>query len=114
MEHSLERKLDRQAVRKLAEKHSSELQKVANAGGNHYQVSLDQNDKVMEYAQSLSSEDHIAFLNMYAEELNAITSKKNDNANKLIAQQNSPGCLINIALPILALLFLAALFDSFP
>lgn len=83
---SVVRKLDRMAVRTLAEKNSAELVAIANAGGNTYQKSLEHQDKVDEFAATLTPEDAVAFMNMYAEELNACTQKMLDDTTVNLAK----------------------------
>lgn len=80
------RKLDRMAVRELAEKNSAELLAVAHAGGNVYQRSLEQQDRIDEIVASLSIEEATAFSSMYADELNACTQKTVDDTNLLVAK----------------------------
>lgn len=67
------KKLDRMAVRALAERNFSELQAIANAGGNPHQKSLEHQDEINEFAYTLNQNDAVSFLNMYSEELNACT-----------------------------------------
>jgi hypothetical protein len=81
--------LDRPTIRALAEKNSAELREVAQSGGNVYQVSLDQQDKITEFSNTLSEEDAIKFLNMYSEELNACSSKTNDETAAVLAEAES-------------------------
>ena len=80
------RRLDRIAVRQLAEEHMKELREIATTGGNPYQTSLDQSDRVNQIASSMEETDATAFLNMYAEELNACTLKTNDETNQILAE----------------------------
>lgn len=79
------KKLDRMAVRVLAEKNSAELRVIANAGGNPYQKSLEHQDKINEFIATLMPEDAIAFLDMYTEELYACTQKTLDDTNVILA-----------------------------
>jgi hypothetical protein len=80
------KKVDRCAVRALAEKHSQELQQISNAGGNHYQTALDQQDNIVEFTSSMTEEDATAFINMYAEELDACTQTTIDKTNKILVE----------------------------
>lgn len=75
------RKLDRMAIRALAEKNSGELKAIASAGGNVYQKSLEHQDKINDYAATLTPEDAVAFMDMFSEELNACTQKTLDDTN---------------------------------
>lgn len=68
--------LDRLSIRALAEKHSAELRDVAQSGGNVYQASLDQQDRITEFSSTLAEEDVIKYLNIYSEELEACSSKQ--------------------------------------
>ena len=80
------KKLDRMAVRALAERNFAELQTIANAGGNPHQKSLEYQDEISEFAHSMESDDAVAFLNMYTEELNACTQKIMDDTNMIVAK----------------------------
>ena len=80
------KKVDRCAVRALAEKHSQELQQVSNAGGNQYQAALDQQDNIVEFTSSMTEEDATAFIIMYAEELDACTQTTIDKTNKILVE----------------------------
>ncbi|MEX1199682.1 MAG: hypothetical protein WEB02_02730 [Methylophaga sp.] len=82
-------KLDRPSIRALAEKHSAELKDIAQSSGNVYQAALDQQDRVTEFSGTLSEEDAIKFLNMYSEELNACSSKTNDETAAVLAEVKS-------------------------
>ncbi|MEL0629747.1 hypothetical protein [Psychromonas aquatilis] len=73
--------IDRQTIRKLAEKNSGELQDIVNAGGNVYQVSLEQQDKLTDFAERLSEKDAAKFLTIYNEELGACSNKRVDDLN---------------------------------
>ena len=81
----LVRKPDRQAIRALAEKHHMEIKQVAMNGGNHYQLSLEHQDKINEFATHLSLEEATIFFTMYAEELNACTQKTVDDTSRTLA-----------------------------
>jgi hypothetical protein len=81
--------LDRLSIRALAEKHSAELRDVAQSGGNVYQASLDQQDRITEFSSTLAEEDVIKFLNIYSEELEACSSKTNDETTALLAEAQS-------------------------
>lgn len=85
MEIKLER-LDRPSIRSLAEKHSAELRYVAQSGGNVYQSSLDQQDRIAEFSRTLSEDDLAKFLTMYSEELNACSSKTDDETAAALAE----------------------------
>lgn len=71
----------------LAERNSVELQNVANAGGNVYQVSLEQQDEITAFSKKLSDDNAIKFMTLYAEELDAFTKKNIDDANKVLNEQ---------------------------
>lgn len=83
--------LDRKTIRALAEKNFIELQEVADAGGNHYQTSLDQQDRINEFVAKLSEDDAIFFMNIYAEELEACANKIMDDANNLLMEAEIKG-----------------------
>jgi hypothetical protein len=80
---------DRKTVRALAEANSLELRNIALAGGNPYQKSLDQKDKINALVASMSEDDAVSFLNMYTEELNACTLKTNDETNQILIETAS-------------------------
>lgn len=84
----LDKKIDRNTIRKLAEKNSDELQDVSNLGGNIYQKSLEQQDKVNEYVATLNDTDAVKFMTMYSEELSACSNKKIDDANEILNEVN--------------------------
>jgi len=101
--------LDRPSIRALAEKHSAELRDVAQSGGNVYQASLDQQDKITEFTSTLSEEDAINFLNTYSEELNACASKTNDETAVVLAEaesSNQAAAAIGAAIGFAALIFI--------
>ena len=102
------RRPDRQAVRALAEKHAAELLEFARAGGNVYQKSLEQGDKVSEFTAKLSDEEAIAFLNMYAEELEACSNKTLDDTK--VTQQNAEniGQILGGVIAIVVIVFFVA------
>lgn len=106
----LDKNIDRKTIRKLAEKNSDELQDISNAGGNVYQLSLEQHDKVNDFSEKLSEEDSVKFLTIYAEELTACSNKKMDDANLnlLVEQQNNQavGAVVGIIFTIGMLFFI--------
>lgn len=83
------RKPDRMAIRVLAENNSAELRAVAEAGGNPYQKSLEHQDKINEFVATLSEDEAISFLNMYTDELNAITQKLLDDTEVINAKNEA-------------------------
>lgn len=69
------RRLDRLAVRRLVEREVEEMQACDMMGGNMFQLSLEQKDAVDAQIEHLSDNDKLAFLNVYTEEVNALTSQ---------------------------------------
>ncbi|MBM1181197.1 MULTISPECIES: hypothetical protein [Pseudomonas] len=105
------RTLDRQAVRALAEGNTAELRQFAQAGGNVYQKSLEQSDKVRAHAAQLSDEDAAAFLNMYAEELDACTNKTLDDTRAIQQNAENMGQIVGgVIAAIVIIIFLAIVF----
>lgn len=100
------KKLDRMAVRVLAEKNMAELMAIASAGGNPYQKSLEHQDMINGFAAALTSEEEVAFLNMYAEELNACSQKTQDDTNVILAKAQAANHTAEAAGGLIALLFL--------
>ncbi len=80
------KKLNRAAVRALAEKHSDELRQIASSGGNPYQASLDHQDKIDEFISSMSEDEAIAFIDMYTEEIDACTQNTEDETTRILAE----------------------------
>lgn len=110
---SLEEKIDRKSIRDLAEKYSIELQDVSNSGGNVYQTSLEQQDKINEFSVKLSEDDAITFMTIYSEELEACSKKKMDDANEILAEANANvqntqviGNIVGIVIVLSALFFI--------
>lgn len=83
----IEERIERNTIRLLAERNSVELQNVANAGGNVYQVSLEQQDEITAFSKKLSDDNAIKFMTLYAEELDAFTNKNIDDVNKMLNEQ---------------------------
>lgn len=83
------RKLDRAAIRALAEKHMAELKAVAMEGGNPHQRSLDQQDRIDEYVATMTHEEAATFQSMYADELNACSAHVKFEAEAFVAQSQS-------------------------
>lgn len=83
---SFERTIDRKSVRAYVAKESAELREVAEAGGNVYQASLDQQDRVHQMIAGFSDEEKAAFLTVYAEEVQASASQTGDEASRVLEQ----------------------------
>lgn len=81
-----ERKLSRQAIRELAAKNSAALDDCAKAGGNPHQLALDQQDQLDDMADGWGEDEKLEFLNMYVQELNAISSQKEFETQALISK----------------------------
>ena len=75
--------VNRQVIRQIAELNSAELGEVSKAGGNIYQKSLDQKKELLKMIAHLSEEDQERFIIIYAEELDALSMAKLDEADKL-------------------------------
>lgn len=88
------KKLDRMSVRALAERNFTEMQTIAAAGGNSYQKSLEHQDEISEFAHSMESDDAIAFLNMYTEELNACNQKIADDTNMILSKAEATNHMV--------------------
>ena len=80
-ENPYKRKVSRQAVRKLANRHILEIQREARMGGNIYQKSLDQEDEVTELAEDsgMTEEETARLLDVYRQEIAAITDQIQDD-----------------------------------
>lgn len=77
------RKLDRRIVRALVEKHSDERRQVLAAGGNVYQKTLDQQDRIDEFAASMTTDEAVAFYSMIEQETTALTLRLKDLTAKI-------------------------------
>lgn len=108
---TLQKKIDRLAVRALAEKHSAELREFASDGGNVYQKSLEQSDAVKEIASGMSEDDATDFYNTYAEELNACTQKTLDDVQVANQEAEITGQVIGGIVAIaIVVIFLVVIF----
>lgn len=86
----------RTEIRQLAEDNHQARVSVAEAGGNVYQTSLDQMDKIQNYVALLPFEDGTLFLTMYNEECAAIVGHTqhrieeiNNRITELAAKKNT-------------------------
>lgn len=77
---------NRGSIRELARRYHEAAVATAKKGGNHYQLTLDQQDRVNAFAATLSEDDAVAFLTMYAEEVDALTKSLTDEAVALEAE----------------------------
>lgn len=66
----------RAAIRAIAERDAEEILGAAAAGGNGYQMALDRQDRVIEYAQTLGPEIGQRYIDIYADEIGAITAMR--------------------------------------
>ena len=109
--------LERKTIRSLVEKHLTDQQEVSDAGGNCHQTSLDQQDQIIKFANSLGFDDSKTFMIIYSEESCAFGSKLVDDANKVLIEtqlevQNTNdineiiGTIIGAAIFIVILLFI--------
>lgn len=80
-------RLNRQAVRKVAERHSQLIREAQERGDNSHQVGLDNLDAIGERISDKPIEVQTIFWDMFTEELNAITHHLEDQTGKLIADQ---------------------------
>lgn len=78
-------------VRRLVEHINSGLKESARLGQNSHQLSLDQLDKVHELVSSWPEDEQANFLNMYAEELDAVTAHTNEEADRVLAEAGASG-----------------------
>lgn len=82
----ISKKVDRSSVREYVRRDSESLRACAMAGGNVYQLSLDQQDIVNEHIAGMPSADAAAFLKVYTEELEASAHHSNLEADRLNKQ----------------------------
>lgn len=83
--------IDRPSVRKLVEEDNAYLRATASDGQNIHQISLDRNDQVQTYMQTLSESDLALFIKLYEEEMNAMTQamlQETAEINAKTAQQH--------------------------
>lgn len=78
--------IDRPTVRRLVEEYTLAAQEAGARGENIHQWSLDQQDKVTQYASTLGESDANLFWTLYGEEMLASTNTMNDKAAALNAQ----------------------------
>jgi len=78
--------IDRPAVRRLVEEYTSAAQEAGTRGENIHQWGLDQQDKVTQYAATLSEPDANLFWTLYGEEMQAAANAINDQTAALNAQ----------------------------
>ena len=109
-------KIDRKSVRSLVEAYTTAMQMALENGENIHQMSLDQKDRIDQFAATLSEEDQVRFFTLYAEEMEAHAAATNDRANALNAQTvernirnaenaNNMGTLIGYVLAIIAVIW---------
>lgn len=102
-------------MRHLASQNSVLLRAAAASGRNAFQVGIDNSDKIRAYAKLLKPEEAVVFLNMYTEELNAITSQTKVETQRVLAGNASRklrGEAIGGAIGLLLLMLAVALFLS--
>ncbi|WP_020592864.1 hypothetical protein [Kiloniella laminariae] len=105
------RKIDRLAVRALAEKNSAELREFNNTGGNIYQKSLEHSDAIKEIASEMSEKDAIDFYNTYAEEIEACTKKTLDDVQALNTENEIWTQVIGVIIAVvMGIVFFAVIF----
>ena len=78
--------IDRPTVRRLVEEYTLAAQEAGARGENIHQWSLDQQDKVTQYASTLSEPDATLFWTLYGEEMSASANTMNDKTAALNAQ----------------------------
>lgn len=78
--------IDRPTVRRLVEEYTRAAQDAGARGENIHQWSLDQQDKVTQYASTLSEPDATLFWTLYGEEMLASANTMNDKTAALNAQ----------------------------
>jgi hypothetical protein len=78
--------IDRPTVRRFVEEHLHAAQAAGARGENIHQWSLDQQDKVTQYASTLSESDATLFWTLYGEEMMASANTINDKTATLNAQ----------------------------
>jgi len=78
--------IDRPTVRRLVEEYTLAAQEARTRGENIHQWGLDQQDKVTQYASTLSEPDAILFWTLYGEEMQATANAINDQTAALNAQ----------------------------
>lgn len=76
----------RAKIRFLAELHDQVIKNTTNSEGNAYTASLDFNDKLAEFIRSAPVEAQVVFYDVFTQEVQAITSKTNDETAKLIGE----------------------------
>lgn len=79
-------RIDRQAVRHLVEQFTLAAQAAGERGENIHQWSLDQQDRVTEFAATLPEPDAALFWTLYAEEMDASSKAMLDKAHELNMQ----------------------------
>lgn len=78
--------IDRPTVRRLVEEYTLAAQEAGARGENIHQWGLDQQDKVTQYASTLSEPDATLFWTLYGEEMLASANTINDKTAALNAQ----------------------------
>lgn len=71
-------------VRKIAEKHASELDKTAQAGGNPHQKALDLQDEIDLMIKDWSDDEKNKLQKMYNDEINALVAKVNADTEQVL------------------------------
>lgn len=105
------KKVDRLAVRALAEQNSAALLDFAKSGGNVYQKSLEQQDAINEIAAEMDEADAAEFLNTYAEELNACSMKTLDDVQVAHQEAEATGQIIGWVIAfVVFIVFLSIIF----
>lgn len=78
--------IDRTTVRRLVEEYTLAAQEAGARGENIHQWALDQQDKVTQYASTLSEPDANLFWTLYGEEMQAAANAINDQTAALNSQ----------------------------
>lgn len=73
-------------VRALAQEHHMILRVVSAGGGNIHQAALDQQDRILDFVRGRSEEEANRFSQLYSEELDALTSEQELEAQRILAE----------------------------
>lgn len=103
-------------IRFIAELQNQVIKNAISSEGNAYTASLDFSDKLSEFMRSAPEEAQVAFYEVYNQELQAIASKTNDEAAKLLGQAEENEATTNaigqwIGAAVLLVFFLVVMFN---
>lgn len=106
----------RAKIRFLAELHDQVIKNAVSSEGNAYTASLDFNDKLSEFIRSAPVEAQAVFYDVFTQEVQAITSKTNDETAKLISEADKTEATANavgqwIGAAVLLAFFLVIVFN---